>query len=467
MNHKKEYQDVKYIRELHEFWNAYMYAIINEIYVGIAVNLGLSEKEAYDLAKKRPDDMKKAKFFKSIFDKFKNIFKYKIPKFRIKKDIYNKGKPLTPQQWDAIDKSIEEYWSKNANPVYEDVTTKSFMLGRDTTQFRKKRKPYKNKSLYQVEYDQYDGDMPDNIKEAYSKYDFTNSEKNALNQSFSDVAMYVRETNSEIKEAIRQQVQSGLENNKSATKIASDLYWEVEKDKNLVNKYTAEAMRRNWHRIASTEMASVYEAGILAPYESDAVESLKDPKKAQYFVFTGGTCPWCRDHQGVLTRLVPKSVVTDTKNDSLKDMGIKDPNTDIAIWVGKNNVGFKETKAVHEWRICTPAHPYNVATMQPIDIETEYYNEKSGNVERRPVKRKYVPPPMDYDFKTYQEEEYRKPTVIGRNLVRYNNNMYEAVDADVADQKLEERRKDRSKPIPVSKNSPDYRRIFLEAEKNV
>jgi hypothetical protein len=50
-------------------------------------------------------------------------------------------------------------------------------------------------------------------------------------------------------------------------------------------------------------------------------------------------------------------MVTDSSNDSLKSMGIKDPNTDIAVWVGKSNVGMRETKNVHGWRICTPAHP--------------------------------------------------------------------------------------------------------------
>jgi hypothetical protein len=464
---EKEKHDVKYINELLEYWDAYMYALINEIYTGVAISLGMSEKEAYNLAKNRPGELKKAGFFKSIFEKFKKIFKYIIPKFRIKKDLYNEGKPLSEAEWDTINKSIEEYATKHAEPVYQDVATKGFLLGRETTSFRRKKKSYKNKSLYQVNFEQYKGDMPSNLKEAYKNYDFTNSEKNALNKSFSDIAMHVKETNNEIKEAIRQQIQAGLENNKSPRKIASDLYWEVQKNENLVNKYTAERVKRNWHRIAATETAAVYEAGVLAPYESEAMESLKDSSKAKYFVFTGGTCEWCRAHQGILTRLVPREIVTDTSNDSLGTMGIKDPNTDIATWIGKNNVGYKETKTVHEWRICTPAHPYNVATLQPINIKDEYYNERTGRVEKRPVKKKYIPPPMEYGFKTKQDEEYRKPTIIGGNLVRYNNNIYEAVEAKDFDKKLDEWRLDRSKPIPVNEKSPDYKRIFETAQKEV
>ena len=47
-----------------------------------------------------------------------------------------------------------------------------------------------------------------------------------------------------------------------------------------------------------------------------------------------------------------------------------------------------------------------------------------------------------------------------------NNNIYEAVDSADYNKKLEESRKDPQLPIPVNKNSPSYRRIFEEAEKN-
>ena len=240
----------------------------------------------------------------------------------------------------------------------------------------------------------------------------------------------------------------------------------VEKNEELVNKYTAEHLRKNWHRIAQTEMASVYEAGILAPYEADAMESMKDPEKAVYFVFTGGSCSWCQAHQGVLTRLVPLSVVTNTRNDSLKTMGIKDPNTDIALWSGKNNIGFKETKAIHERRVCAPAHPYNVATMQPIDLESEWYNPKTGDVEKKLKKQKFVPKQVDYSFKSKEEKEFRKPTEIGSGLVRYNNNIYESVNDNEYENKLELWKKDPQLPIPVSKQSTRYDKIFGQAERN-
>jgi hypothetical protein len=394
------------------------------------------------------------------------LFKYKIPPFRIEKPIYKENKPIPEQAWEKINKSIDDYWKDHTSIISEDMALKGFMLGRNTTDFRMKKKPYNNKSLYQINFDQYDGKMPDTIEKAYKKYDFTNSEKNALNKSFSSIAMYVNESNDEIKNAIRQQVQSGIDNNKTAIQIASDLYWEVEKNENLVNQYTAESLRRNWNRISQTELASVHEAGILASYEVDAMESLKDPSKAQYFVFTGGTCSWCREHHGVLTRLVPASIVKNTRNDSLSAMGIRDPNTDIAIWIGKNNVGYKETKTIHEWRVATPAHPYNVATMEPIDLETEFYNKKTGKVEKKQKKQKFIPQEVDYSFKTKEEKEYRKPTYIGSDMVRYNNNIYQEVSPRDYEKKLEEYKKNVMLPIPVSTDSTRYDKIFGEAKKN-
>jgi len=154
---QKEQYDVKYISELREYMDAYFYSLINEIYVGIGINLGMSEREAYALAKTRPGELQKAGFFKSIFDKFKDIFSHKVPKFRYEKKLYGTGEPMTPEQWDVFNKHVDDYWSTHASVVAEDVTIKAHMMGKTTSDFRTRKKPYKNKSLYQVEFDQYDG----------------------------------------------------------------------------------------------------------------------------------------------------------------------------------------------------------------------------------------------------------------------------------------------------------------------
>lgn len=454
---EQEQFETKYMRDIQEYMNAYFYSLITEIYVGVGVNLGLSSKDAYRMAKSKPGELQKANFFKNIFDKFKGIFSYKVPKFRYKKKIYGDGKPMTPKQWDKFNAAIDRYWRDNSEKVSEDMAIKSYMLGRDTTEYREKKKPYKRKSLFQVDFDQYDGDMPSSIAEAYKNYDFTNSEKKIINKSYSNIAMYVTQTNNDIKEAIRQNVEIGIDNNKSPVEIASDLYWSF-KD-SPVREFTAEAQRRDWNRIASTEMASVYEAAVLAPYESKAMESMKDPEKAQYFVRTGGTCEYCLSVRGTIVRLIPRDIA-DISTESLRSIGIKDPNTDIYIYTGKNNIGRKRK----DWQVCCPAHPYNKATFVPIDPGEQEYNQKTDDVEYKPKKERFVPQMKDYSDRSREEKKDRKPKDIGGGKVQYNNNVYVAVDPDEYNTKLEESRKNPSLPIPVNKNSPSYRRIFGEAE---
>lgn len=451
---EKEIHDVKYIRELIEYYSGYMSEVINEIYIGVSVSLGLGEKEAYQLANRKPGQLEKG-FFGDLWNRFKSVFSYKAPKFRPKKGLFGTGEPMTAKQWDVFNRSLDEYWQKAANDITGDVTTKSFLLGRQTTQFRDKKKPYKNKSLYQVVKDQYNGNMPKRIDEAYRKYDFKNSEKKIYNKSLSDVSMYVTQANNDIKNAIRQQVTAGIAEGKSSVEIASDMYWNIQKDEQMMNKYSAETLKRNWNRVAATEMAYVYEAGILAPHEGEAMESLKDPGKAKYFVRIGGTCKWCQGKQGTVVRLVPSEIVEDHKEESLKSMGIDDPNTDIAIWPGKSNVGLKQDK----WNICCPAHPYNVATFAPINLKDEFYNPKTKSVEKRQEKQKFVPQAKDYTI-TAKDKEERKPKKIGGGMVQFNNNVYVPVPAGEYNSRLEEWRQNPSLPIPVNQNSPQYRQIF-------
>jgi len=461
---EKEKYDIKYISELQEYWNDYNYALINEIYVGVAINLGMDPKDAYNLAKVNPNQLQKS-FFKNTFNKFKNVFNHKVKKFRYDRPIFKgDGTPLTLNQWERFNKYISDFWTTHANPVAEDMTIKAHELGKQTTRFRQEKKDYDKMSLEHINEKQYKGDMPSGLIQAYSEYDFDNAEKKALNNQYSNVAMYVNQTDSTIQDAIRQQIITGIDNNKSPVEVASDLFWNVEKNENFVNKYTAQAMRRDWNRISSTEMASIYEAGILAPYESQAMESIKDPTKAQYFVFTGGSCQWCQAHQGSLTRLVPMDVVTSTANDSLKSMGIKDEHTDTALWIGKNNVGYKENKSVQEWRVTTPAHVHNVATMQPIDLDKEYYNDKTDKVERKLKKDKFIPTQVDYSQKSKEEKEWREPTNIGGGLVRKDGNIYEAVDSSIYNKKMDEWRENPSLPIPVNSANKNDMLIFKDAK---
>ena len=292
--------------------------------------------------------------------------------------------------------------------------------------------------------------MPRSIQDLIKKHKFNESQERLLENSREEIAIHLSKTSNEIKQAVRNQIKNGLDENKTSTQIASDLFWQIEDGAN--NQYTADRIEKNWKRIAVTEIQSVYEAGILSEHEDDAVLSLKDSSKAQYFVFTGGTCSWCVPRHGTLVRLLPKSMIKDTGNDSLSSMGINDPNTDIAVWVGKNNVGYKK----NQWRICTPAHPYNAATLQPIDIVNDYYDIKDSRIKKRQKEQKYIPQQKRVENKP----KHRK---LDNGVVEYNDNIYEAVAHSDYEKKFESWKKTRTGAIPVDMDSTDYKRIFNEA----
>jgi len=219
----------------------------------------------------------------------------------------------------------------------EDMTLKSFLFGRKTADFKKQQIDYKFKSLEQIHKEQFGGNMPQTFAEAFDAEAFSASETKALAIAMSNVSMHVTEAGNGLKEAIRANVTKGIADERSSTRIASDMFWDIQvnKDGKQINKSPADRTRKNWNRIAITETQSIYEAGILAPYEEAAEESIESDGKPQYFIFVGGSCKWCRAHQGTLTRLVPASFVKDKSNDSLSSMGIEDQLTDIALWIGK------------------------------------------------------------------------------------------------------------------------------------
>ena len=67
-------------------------------------------------------------------------------------------------------------------------------------------------------------------------------------------------------------------------------------------------------------------------------------------------------------------------------------------------------------------------------------------------------------MKEREEKEKRKPTKIGNNLVKYNNNTYKSYSPDEAGRRLDEWRQDPSLPIPVQEGTPQYKRIFEAVE---
>lgn len=454
----REYQDVASIRELTEYAQAYVYSVINEIYVGIGISLGQTERQAYLNCLNNPNQLTKAGFFDNIFKKFERMFPRRVGKFRIAKGIFNDGKPLSAAQWQKINKSISDYWREHTEDFVEDVSVKAYGLGKDVSAARMKRvTDYKKRGLID-----YVKRLPATIGDAVKNFGMKPYEKRAMARAISNTAMHVTEVEDSIKQAIRAQVTNGINQGKTPQKIASDLYWDVQGG---TNQHTAEKMRRNWSRIAVTEMQSIYEAGVLAPHEAEAEASITDPGRAQYFVFTGGSCNWCRAHQGTLVRLVPTDFVKDKGDESLSSMGISDPHTDIAIWIGKNNVGrysYKEPR----WLVCCPAHPHNVATMQPINPATERFNRETGGIEPKPFKiGNRVFSPDEHRKTVQQKEDFKKPVFVSDDRVRYKGNVYERVTPGEYDRKMAEWNKNPSNPIPVPTDSTSYNKIFGQAER--
>jgi hypothetical protein len=447
-----EVKEERYVEDLILYYQTYVSAVINEIFVGIGISLGQSEKQAYAMIKTDPKKLEKA-FFKDVFDKFKNVFKHRIPKFRIKQNVFNNGKPLSEKQWETINKSITDYWKQNTADITEDVVTKAYVLGIKSSKYRKSKIDNTKKTLPEIIKN---NPIPDKFAEAYKRYDFKNSEKNAMNKAFSSIAMYVSDTGDGIKQAIRKNITEGINEGKTPVQIASDMYWNIQKE---TGQQTAESVRKNWNRISATEMNSVFEAGILAPEEGRAMESLKTGKGV-YFVRTGGTCSFCVPLQGTIVRLLPESIV-DRSTDSLKEIGIDDPITDTYIWIGKNNIGRKRP----EWWNCVPGHPWNRATYQPFNPDTQEYEPKFGRVvDKVPESLRRYGIKRDTSFATPEYKESKKPVKISDNLVRFYDSIYEAVDREDYSKKLEQWKKDPSLPIPVSRSSTDYKQIFGNAK---
>ena len=184
---------------------------------------------------------------------------------------------------------------------------------------------------------------------------------------------FVQNVKDDVRNAIRKQVVHAHETGLSPRELASNLYWMKDEVPEL-KKYNAQTLLRDYQRVATTELAMIHSSGKMAQYEGQARESLEEPEKAVHMIFTGGTCEWCQAHHGTIVRLVPADMVAGN-DDSLKSMGIEDTYTNIAVWPGKNNVGFKQ-KA---WRVCTPAHPWNTAQLVRFHPEAQEYNEKTGN----------------------------------------------------------------------------------------
>ncbi|MDA8087743.1 MAG: hypothetical protein M0Z75_13695 [Nitrospiraceae bacterium] len=485
-NHPHEDDSLKYLEDLADDLSAYISAVILNVFHGVVRNLGIPDPE--NMAVKPPEQLSKG-ILSGLVDKIRGyIGKHLHPKpFTVRgMNLYKKGRPMTQSQWDKFEDQVVQYMRPYLNGVNEEMAVKGVLLALASAEAENQQKrvhEYGKKSYEQVEHEV--GPLPRTFSEASSHRRVNKEIEKTITRAYAGAAQYVQGVKDDVREAIRQQVVKADKLGLTPQELASNLYWMKDENPDL-KQYTAQALLRDWRRVANTELAMIHEQGKMAAYEDQAMHSMRDQSKAVYMIFTGGTCPWCQAHQGRVARLIPMEMVGGEDDDSLSSRGIKDPHTDIAVWQGKNNVGYRQA----QWRLCTPAHPWNKAHLVRFHPEAESYNEDTGRIEYKNTKdmEQYLPD----DFKRELDEERerirqredqqeadrtagvhkrdieyidRSGTPAGtdrggRPLATVNGTLYVGVPAEDFGAELEAWRRDRTRPIPVAENQREYSQIF-------
>lgn len=391
----KTQHNLKYIQDLADDTTNYVSQLILNIYNGVSENLGV----------KNPNTLKHKVLQKGFLSGIKNISKKikgfigrgsrfsPFKPFKIKgMKIYRKGKPLTQREWVKFEKQVSEYLQPHLDTIAEDLSVKGLLMSLATMQAESQGKDinkYGKKSFEQIEKEEFKGVIPSNISAAQKRFNLTDYITDAMHLSNSRIADYVSDISSKTRTAIKKQVEVAHKTNKSHTELASDLYWQHHDNKDLrldneeIKKHTAEAQMKDWRRIAHTELSMIHEHGKMMSTESKAEKSFKGKGKPVYLVFNGpGKCEWCNSHLGTITRQIPLELVGNEKDDSLQSRGIDDPVTNVAVWAGKNNVGFNK----QGWRVAVPVHPWCDDSLSIIDIDTQEYDKKNKRIKLKPNK---------------------------------------------------------------------------------
>jgi len=377
---QSEFNDLKYLQELMDDSTYYYSQVILNVFNALVKALGVNPNK---IDKKPPSF-----FIKSYIDGLNEI------KQLIRKIISNNPPPelnlirhrviemfrnresINSERWLALENDIKNYLRSQGVFISERMAVKAILLAFATneleTRYERDIQRFGNKSFKQIEEEFYDGKIPDTIKEAQLRGYSTKSTIESMKDIQDRIAIYVQKVNDQVMTAIRNKVVSAINEGKTPKQLASDLYWMRKEDDNFknVDHDTAQMLIRDWHRVAVTELAYAHSYGKMLGYEEQAKKSIEQKELAVYYVFSGGTCDWCTPRQGTIVRHVPKDIVVDELNDDLHSMGIDDPYTNIAVWIGKNNVKLKK----ENWRICVPAHPWNTATFIRIFPDKEKYD---------------------------------------------------------------------------------------------
>ncbi len=396
--------DLKYIQDLSdEFTNYYAQLILN-VFNGVALNLGVVNPDM--LGVRSPRELRLEKGFLSGMSALgKRIHGYigrKLKKtpfqpFKIKGlKLYRKDKPMTYQEWRDFESQVLEYIRPYVDGLGEEMAVKGVLLAMASSEMEKQGravKQYGKVSYEQLEKEMFNGYVPDSMVSAQERFDITREVDRAIQLGYTQAADHMTNIEDNLRTAVKEQVQAAHRIGKTPMELASDLYW-MKDDKPELKKFTAEIVMRDWRRVAHTELAYVHERGKIAQYEDKARKSIDNPEEAIYLVFNGtGRCDWCEPRQGEIVRLIPLEVVGNERDDTLSSRGINDPHTNIAVWQGKNNVGFKKK----EWRICTPVHPWCGDTlsriypdMQEFDTDIKRIKYKLGQEFEKHIPEDFV-----------------------------------------------------------------------------
>ena len=468
-----EPEEIKYLSELSDQFEIYLGTVYANIISGIEENIS-GKRSEYILQKAGP--------LKFIFGKIKNwksIIARKIGlpflPFKIKGiQIYKKdGSPMSIREWEKIEKQINDHIRPYIDSIPEEMSVKGLSLGMAFANSELLNRDDSNETYNSIEQRNYSGYIPDTFDSIESRYKLTNPIKKSLNASHSRIAMYVTSASDDFKKKIRETIISGINRKLSPDELSRNLY-DMAKD----GSSSLKASMRDWRRVAYTELAQVHTDGKLAYTQDVAEKALKGKGKRIYHMFIGGTCDWCRSHQGIILLQVPEPKGGD---DSLASMGIEDEHAKYGIWPGKNNVGKKKA----EWMVCTPAHPHNTAKLVLIDPNNEKYDlEKKRIVSKvkNPfevyIPKKFLDKKESLIASNLKREELAlkdrqkgihkkgyeyteaKPVNIGNNIVEYGGSKYKSVSADKFSDELMKWRENRLLPIPVADNQREHKEIF-------
>lgn len=347
----------------------YIGHLVMNVAGGVCENMGIKNPDT--IAKNPPLDVKdktkelkeKRLLIKAFLDglpkrlkeKVKKILKNPIKAFKIfGGKIYDLKKGFWIPDWKKIEKQIDGYFKEHGE-IAEEITVKAFCLSLAAAEMEARAGAINRNMDYEtILKKRFNNRIPSNIPELKKDFRITENQEKFLNESYSNAAQYVTKVQDDVRESIRKNVIKAHQEGLTASQLASNLYWQAEDNPDLKN-YTVQSILRDWHRVAVTELAFITGNAILSGTDSEAAESMENPEKAIYFIFTGsGRCDWCAPRQGEILRQIPQSIGAGSESELLSDYGINDEFTDKAVWIGKNNIGRKKA----DWLIASPSHPW-------------------------------------------------------------------------------------------------------------